>query len=82
MTDKRVPTGVFVEADEAKQAIQLFGEYHDTTDDNERLKRKDRLNTYLKFLATKYAYEWSEHEIAPNGEVIRVVKDKQPEGVG
>lgn len=82
---RRIPTGIFVEPLEAKQAIQLFGEYHEFKEnDEERPKRKEKLNNYLIELAKKYNYEndWLNCEIAPNGEVIRVVKDKEPEGVG
>lgn len=79
MTDRRIPTGVFVEAMEAKKAIQLFGEYHEHKENPiEERTRKQVLNDYLKELSKKYNYEedWLDVEIAPNGEIIHIVRDK------
>ena len=70
---RKVPTGIFVNDREREDAIQLYGIYMDVQTDYNKMK----LNNHLKKLAEKYGYVWNENEIAPNGEVIHVVEEKE-----
>jgi len=70
---KRVPTSIFVSKEEAFAVVQLFG-----------ISKTSGgiLQEFLKMLGDKYGYDWTTCEIAPSGEVIQVVQDKNDRDVG
>lgn len=68
---RRVPTGIFVTPDEVKLSVQLYGAWQDN-------KTEANWNIHLEYfqrLAAKHNLKWFEHELAPNGEFILVVRD-------
>lgn len=68
---KLKPTGRYVEYAESFTATQLFGKYHA----EQSQENKTTLNNFLQSLGVKYGYNWTKHQIAPDGEIIEVIEE-------
>lgn len=69
---ERKHTDIIVRPEEVNETIQLYGKWQDDKTEENWKKHEE----YFKDLCKRYKIEpWDRHEIAPNGEFIRVIRE-------